>query len=101
MIRRRRIRLLSDATRQRRRYSTCRSVPVGFSAGEKSRSCAEIWNWMIICRKKDSKVSDETEISEGNPGAGCNSFLQLKMATESATIYMKMQIVALFINNRG
>lgn len=56
---------------------------------------------MIICRKKDSKGSDETEISEGNPGAGCNSFLQLKMATESATIYMKMQIVALFINNRG
>lgn len=101
MIRRRRIRLLSDATRQRRRYSTCRSVPVGFSAGEKSRSCAEIWNWMIICRKKDYKLPYKKKTSEGDMGTGYHTFVQLKRKTESATIYMKMQIMAFFINNKG
>ena len=34
-------------------------------------------------------------------GTGYHTFGQLKRKTESATIYMKMQIVAFFINNKG
>ena len=34
-------------------------------------------------------------------GTGYHTFVQLKRKTESATIYMKMQIVAFFINNKG
>lgn len=34
-------------------------------------------------------------------GTGYHTFVQLKKKTESATIYMKMQIVAFFINNKG
>ena len=34
-------------------------------------------------------------------GTGYHTFVQLKKKTESATIYMKIQIVAFFINNKG
>ena len=34
-------------------------------------------------------------------GTGYHTFVQLKRKTESATIYMKMQIMAFFINNKG
>ena len=34
-------------------------------------------------------------------GTGYHTFVQLKRKTESATIYMKMQIVAFLINNKG